>query len=254
MWNKLFKRDSVAAIATLSVSAASFIANFVLEGWTMQIEQWLTPLGIASVMLFIGGISLFVYNFFRRELKFRDKQQVVEDRKKYLASLKDVVNKRLSIAQQLRIKAIRYPLKNYWERYIKNTMPFIVTKQKPKTSLEITRALWKHHLHTDNHYYTLLKDNDTRYSRVVTDYNTLFIQIGDRKLKAKLNWLWRLEHTVGSLDIFTSLSINDFKIPHSSRGIKAGRFGKKLSDKALFEKALKEVDSRIDYLISGEDL
>lgn len=253
MCNRLLKRDSITAIAILLISAASFIANFVLEGWTMELEQWLTPLGIASILLFIGGTSLFGYNFFRRELSFPDKQQIVEDRNKYIIPLKDVVHKKLSSAQQLRMKAIKYPLMSYWERYLKNTMPYIVTKQKPKTPLEITTALWRQKFHKNNHYYTFLKDNDTRYSHKLTEYNSLYAQIKDGKLKSKLNQLWSLEHKVGSLEIYTSLSLNEPKIPHSPRGIRMGYFGKKVSNK-VFQQALKEVDSRIDYLVHGEDL
>jgi len=60
MWDKLLKRDSIAGIAAVLLSAGSFIANIMFEGWTMQLEQWFTPMGIASITLFFGGVGLVV--------------------------------------------------------------------------------------------------------------------------------------------------------------------------------------------------
>jgi len=60
MWKRLSRRDSIAGIAAILLSVASFAAQYLLEGWTMELEQWLSPLGITFAVLFIGGVTLVV--------------------------------------------------------------------------------------------------------------------------------------------------------------------------------------------------
>ena len=253
MWEKFRSKNGITGIGAILLSVASFLAQFMLEGWKMEIAQWLSPLGIVSILLFIGGSSLIIWNFFRRELSFVEKQKIVEQRANLLKILRGLVHKRLKIVKRLQGKAIKFPLMQYWERYLKYTVPYIVTKRKPGKPLEITNALAKKGFIWNNLYYETIKLDDYQYGQTCSEYEGTLSQINDNILKKRLKILWSVEHSVGSASIYTSFSINVPKIPHSPHGLKTALFGKKLSDTTL-NKALRNVEERIDFLVDGGDL
>ncbi|MDD4635919.1 MAG: hypothetical protein WC231_02180 [Dehalococcoidales bacterium] len=84
---KLLNKTAITGISAIILSSASFIAQFMLEGWEMVISQWLSPMGIASIILFLLGSVLIIWNTFRRELTFEQKGEIVADREIYLPQL-----------------------------------------------------------------------------------------------------------------------------------------------------------------------
>ena len=119
MWNKLTNKNSITGFVAILLSTSSFFAQFVLEGWAMNIEQWITPLGVASITFFVGGVVLVVWNFFRKELIFEQQRKIVEDRQTYLPHLKNVIDKFLSRKYELAIQAGRLSLEEYHKKYLR---------------------------------------------------------------------------------------------------------------------------------------
>ena len=92
MWKRLLRRDSRAGIAAVLLSASSFIAQFKLEGWVMQLEYWITFPGVISPLLAIMGLSLIVYNFFKPYYSYEQKKAIERRRKPLLGKLDEAID------------------------------------------------------------------------------------------------------------------------------------------------------------------
>jgi hypothetical protein len=144
----------------------------------------------------------------------------------------------------------------YWDRYIGNTMPYLVTKQKPKKPLDITNALVRKRFPLNNLYYRELKETDAQYKRALNNYNLCLTKIdiyGRKQLTSLLKWLWTIEHINNSLQIYSMLSISNKYIPHNPFGLSLGYKGKEISENS-FQNQLNTVKDKIKYLVEGNDL
>ena len=60
---QLRSKCGIAGIAAILLSGASFLAQYILEGWTMQLADLVSPLGFLFILLAGGGVFLIVWNF-----------------------------------------------------------------------------------------------------------------------------------------------------------------------------------------------
>lgn len=251
MGSKLKGKNAITGLGAWFLSIASFTAQLILAPEGVRI-MWLSPLSISTATLFILGSLLIYWSIFKRELSFPEKQAELKKRQEYLQELKKMVHRRLEVAKKLQSKAITLPLYQYYDKYLKHTFPYILTRRKLKP-VEIISKLARHKFIWNNLYYQSLKDNDYSYKSLVVRYDILYAQTDDRCLKNHLNTLWVREHQSGSAQIYVLISMNNKRIPNIPLGLRGGLRGKKNVEDAL-KMCLRNVEQRIDLLQRGEDL
>jgi len=199
MWRRLFRRDSIAGFVSILLAIASFLAQYILEGWSMQLEQWLSPLGVTFILLLLGGVSLVIWNFFRRDLTFDQKRNIVADRELYLPLLRDTVDKILSRKHELAIEAGRLSLEHYHEKYLRFNNSYskayrrITNKDETvKRKVAIFNALVDQNFHKRNPYLSELEHSpqDPLFS-LQTDCDSYLSHCGDKGLNREVKELFK---------------------------------------------------------------
>lgn len=114
----------MAGIAAILLSGASFLAQYILEGWTMQVEHLGTPLGVLFILLAAGGVSLIIWNFFRRDLGFADKQAMVNQRQENLPLLRDSIDSALKRQREIALELGKIPLQAFFDEYLKKSKEY----------------------------------------------------------------------------------------------------------------------------------
>ncbi|MBI2860568.1 MAG: hypothetical protein HYX91_03555 [Chloroflexi bacterium] len=252
-WNKT-NIYGLAGIVSWAITVLVLFIPFKGDS-TVSLVIWNSPLGIIVITLFVIAVVLYAYALFKTEkrLSFNDQKAIVSERQKVLPELRESVEKRLKALRPLMNKAEKLPLMQYWEKYLKNTMPYLVTKRKPQKPIEITNKLVRKKFPINNLYYYELKETDPFYKRILDNYNIILSKVDDKKLKKKLHSLWWLEHIARSLQIYASLSMNNKKIPNVPMGYRGGYRGKQYTEDG-FQIQLKDIESRINELLRGDDL
>lgn len=242
MQERIFNRTTLSGVGAWVLS----VLPYFQEGSKMNITSW--------VLLVIGTIFVLwgVLNP-DKHVSFNDKKIILEERQEILPKLRLSIASRLKALRPLINKAEKLPLIQYWDKYLKNTLLYLITKQKPKKPLEITNVLVRKKFPWNNLYYQELKDNDPNYKKVSDNYNIITSKIDDSVLRNRLKWLWNLEHASNSLQIYASLSMNNRRIPNVPLGYR-WRYKSKNLSKEGFQGQLKYVEKRIDELMRGDDL
>ena len=260
MAKKLFSKSSIAGIAAVLLSASSFIAQFMLEGWKMNIEQWLSPLGITSALLFIGGVGLVVYNFFRRELTFDQKRKIVTEREEYLPILRDTVDKMLAIREELAIQAGRLPLEDYFDKYLNRNNAYnkafkrlVNDDEGIRRKVAIIVALRNQKFHKYNPSLAELErsnDDLSKYQRLCESYLSRCM---DNGLSGEYKELFKTANRYHLVLVLAEMGLsNDFKL-------KAAKYYKALYEKPKVLKPFiefyrKRLNKVIERLLRGDDL
>jgi len=224
----------------------------------MSLVRWDSPLGIIVIFLFSITVVLYLIAILKteRHLSYPDKTALVEERKQTLLKLKHSIESRMKATRPLITKSERLPLNQYWDKYLKNAFPYIITRKNPQKPVKIINDLVNRGFVLNNLYYQELKESDPNYNQIVDNYNINNSKIDKWALKVlepKLNWLWRLEHYTSSTLICATLSMSNKRVPNVPIGYRLGLFGKKRSRDNI-QNCLTEIESKISELLRGEDL
>lgn len=251
-WNRAIILGLAGILSNIIALAFFFIPQ---KGEHIVSIDWGSPQGVTVLVLIPINIILFVVGIFMKErtLSFNDRKALIEERQLYLPKLRLSIENRLRAMTPLIKKAETLPLIQYWEKYLKHTYPYVVTRRKPSKPLEITNSLFRHGFLWNNLYYQELKEKETPYRQVVDNYNILIAKNTDSKLKDKLDVLWKIEHSASSSQIFASLSMNNKGIPNTPMGLRGGLRGKHFS-KENFQNGVTDIENRISELLRGDDL
>jgi hypothetical protein len=261
MQNKFWNKTNIFGLAgILAYSVTTLVLFIPFKGEpSMSIIDWRSPLGIIVIVLFVISVILYIWGIFKKEktLSFNDKKALVEGRAQLLPKLRLCIDSRLKATRPLINKAESLSLNQYWEKYLKNTMPYIITKKKPERPLQIANSLVRHGFMFNNLYYQELKEADGNYKRTVDNYKLTISQvdsiISDKKLNSLLRGLWKYEHMHHSIQIYASLNMGNKNIPNTPLGYRGGLKGKHFSEEG-FQSLLTDVNKRITYLLEANDL
>ncbi|MFC1937907.1 hypothetical protein ACFLWY_05070, partial [Chloroflexota bacterium] len=187
MWKRLKRTDSLAGLAAISLSAGSFIGQFVLEGWAMELTQWLTFPAVLSPVLALIGMGLIIWNFTRKELTFTDKQEIVKLRQKPISKLKKTL---------IAYKDCTNQLSDAPQLSVLETYGLYGT-----TSVELyAKGLFKY-----NKPYIELCENDGNLISVKSDIEMLISELNSKKLKKNVHSLFKKEQIAHAFGIFQRL-------------------------------------------------
>jgi hypothetical protein len=75
----------------------------------MQLENLGSPLGILFILLGGGGVFLIIWNFFRRESSFADKEAIVKQRQENLPLLRNSIDAIIDRQRELAFKLGKRP-------------------------------------------------------------------------------------------------------------------------------------------------
>lgn len=249
MENKFWNKTNILGLAGLLAYVVTVLVLFIpFKGEpSMSLVNWHSPIGLIVIALFFLSLGLYVYGIFKKpqqQLKLSGLATLVETRKLYLTPLKDNIKDRLSRANYLVKEASEYPLNEYSKKYAP-------TKKAPQIGV-YSWIFVKLRFIVDNLYFESLKGNDAEYRKLNQEYQFLYTQITDGKLKKLLNGLWSMEHTHNSLNVFTLLSKNNptVAIKVTPRGLRTARIGEKFGIVA-FNRQLDIVMKRIETLLDG---
>jgi hypothetical protein len=250
----MHKKNIILCLAG-ALSNIIALVMLLLPSGGHQLIDWGSPQGILIIIFMAVDVILILIGAFMKEkhLSLNDKNILVDTRNPILKKLQTSIDSRLKATRPLINKAEKFPLEQYWQKYLTNTLPYMVTRHKPKTPLQITQQLLRHGFITNNLHYQFLKENDANYKKELDYYNLIYAKIDDKELRELLNTLWKREHEANSEEIYTLISMNNPKIPNSPLGYRGGLSGKNLGKKA-FQNCLKNVDDRIKQLNAGDDL
>ncbi len=242
MRERIFNRTTLSGIGAWILS----VLPYFQEGSQMNLTTW--------ALLFIGTF-LVLWGVLKPEkhISFNDKKAIIAERQEVIPKLKLSIDTRIRMSRQLINRAEKLPLIQYWEKYLRNTMPYLITKNKPTKPLEIVNKLAQKGFVWNNLYYQELKENDASYKQILENYKLNLSKVNDNKLTQKLSSLWELENISHSTQIYASLSMNNKKIPNVPLGYRWGLRGKHNSEKG-FQSSLKDVENRINELLRGDDL
>lgn len=233
MRKRLFNRTTLAGIGSWLLA--------VLPFWE---SDGMSPTVIA---LMIIGSALVIVGFLeksQKRLKRSELDSLIRQRELHLIPMKNIIRKRLKIADRLTNEAGQYPLEEYKKRYL----PF----HKSEKLLSIQNALVKRKFMWNNHYYQLIKDQDKEMQPIISDYGIFYAQIKDGKLRKYLKQLWRVEHWTNSFKAYCILAKGEKEIPHTATGLNIARIGENINEDNI-DNALRRVFRRIDELLDGDE-
>jgi hypothetical protein len=256
VWNKTVILALAGILSNIIALAIVFVPQ-QLEGKQLNLA-WSSPQGVTVIALVVINVSLLVVGIVMKErhLSLRDKTALVHERQHTLSRLQDSIARRLRIARTLETKAEKLPLSQYWERYLKNTYPYIVRSNRPQNPTEIVSALARKRFVWNNLYYAELKEEDGNYKRSVDTYHIEYSKLDERATKAlekRLRWLWTSEHSCTSAQIYAAISMGNKKVTNVPMGYRGGLWGKHKTVDA-FQQALVDVQRDISKLKEGIDL
>lgn len=256
MGKSFWNRDRIIGLAGLLAYAVATLILFIpFKGdATVSLVDWNSTLGVIVITFFVVSVGLYIYGIFKpeRTLSYRDKKAIVEERQPILKELEEVIQQRLRVAKELSDIAVKLPLSQYWDKYLKHSWPAILYPKVAPKPIVIMNQLFKHGFIWNNIFFTWLKEENKRHKSLVNKVDFFCTQIRDNELEKRLTGLWKFEHTANSAQIYTNLSIKN-KLPHSPTGLRGGLRGKRNTQVAL-NKQLEFVEERIQQLRGGDDL
>jgi hypothetical protein len=255
--NKYWDKTAISTYANILATGDTVVVLFtpIKGGSTVSNIEWYTPFGIAVISLFASSLALTAISLFKHdnEISFLDKKALVEGRKTYLPKLIELNDRRLIMSKQIATRASKFTLLQYKEKYLNNTLPYLLHPHRSVAPIKILNSLAKNGFAFDNLHYHLLIENDTRYAQIVTAYNTCVASVEDKKLRGLLKDLWIFDRMANSAYIYSLLAMNHPEIRNPPSFIRHGYKGKEITEDVVKDK-LEEVKKRIAELERGEDL
>lgn len=226
------------------------LALYPVLGETLNTGQWIM-IGVGCALILVGVVSQFL----KKELTYLEKKAIIEHRKEYLPRLRELIKKRLSDTDRLATEASKLSLADYRDKYLMNAWQYKLCHWhfRKDEDQAILSALSSTTFFTNNLYYASLKENDSLFSELTSQYRVVYAENKDRKLAKLLKTLWKFERFVNSIQIFALLSKNNPKIRNSPMGLRIGIRGQE-SGYEVVDAHFNKVLARIDELENGEDL
>jgi hypothetical protein len=262
MRGKLHSKCGIAGIAALLISGASFIAQYKLEGWTMQIEWLSSPIGILAILLASGGVFLIIWNFFRPELSYADKNAIVKQRQEDLPLLRDSIDAIIERQRELALKLGKRPLQSFFDEYLKKSREYKL-QRKHLDTYHTSDGVTKHKvatLITIGKFFclkTICLNNecrdDKRMIKLVAEKYIYYHRNSDRKLSGKIDDLLFTATKYHSALAFTELATNN-NISYTSVRKYATFEEKPKIFKWFMKRDYKAMNDRMGFLMRGGDL
>ena len=187
MPRKYYNKVAIATYAAILASAASFIGQFVYEGWTsMGIAPLLTPLGITATSIFVVAIILFIWNLRREELTH---EQWLELR-----------NKRQPDLTQLRSAIGEYVKATF--RCIKNPILYKFDEGYQYSSKPNAVVLFKD-IGIDNACFAQIVNSELGNARM--ELEDIASRLSNKEIRKKIRQLFRRTHIARSYQIFLKI-------------------------------------------------
>jgi hypothetical protein len=264
MWKKIQSKNGIAGFGAIFIAGSAFAAQLLLLTTEERaVINWVSPLGLLTIILGIFGLGFIILSIFKPELSFLDKRNIVEQRQNYLPQLRDTTDKILTRMKELAIEAGRSSLEEYYEKYLARNNIYQheykkqTGKQKNKMvkrKVAIITALCKLKFHKNNLYLSELEDRDIDgLVALRKEYDTYYSRNRDRKLARKLDTLFGhakqvfSTYTIAEMGKYNNLP---FKAP---KYIATLYSAPKILDDLLKGKR-KATNKRFDELLRGEDL
>jgi len=262
MWKHLRSKCGFAGIAALLISGASFIAQYKLEGWTMQLEWLQSPLGILAILLAGGGIFLIVWNFFRRELSYPDKEAKVKQRNEDLPLLRDSIDAILKRQKELAFEIGKIPLQSFYDEYLQKSkeykayrkllITFHASDKTTKHKVAILVSMVPFFI-----YKTICLNNacrdDELMAKLMAENGIHYHRNNDKKLSGDIDNLLRAATRYHSALAFTELATNN-QISYTSVKRYARFEAEPERFKGFMTRDYKGMNNRMALLMRGEDL
>jgi hypothetical protein len=145
MGKRFWIKENIFGLAGILAYAVTTLVLFIpFKGEpSMSLINWHSPLGYLVIGLFVLSVVFYAIGIFKRDKKLshNDEDVILKKRQQFLPKLSSAIDNRIKTARVLQTKAERFPLSQYWDKYLRYTFPYIITKYKPKKDLEITNAL-----------------------------------------------------------------------------------------------------------------
>lgn len=262
MRKRLQSKCGVAGIAALLISGASFIAQYKMEGWTMQLEWLRSPLGILSILLAGGGLFLIVWNFFRPELGFADKEAIVKQRHEDLPLLRSSIDTILKRQKELALELGKRPLQSFFDEYLMKNKQY-KTYRKLLNALHTSDKVTKHKvaiLLSMRAFFCekticlnkVCKD-DGQMTKLRAEKDIYYHRNNDKKLSSIIDNLLYAAMKYHSTLSFAELATNN-ELSYTSAKKYAAFEEKPDIVRGFMARAYKSMNDRIELLKRGEDL
>jgi len=184
MPKKYYNKVAIGTYAAILVATASFIVQFVYEGWTpMGLAPLLSPLGIVAVIIFIAAMILFVWNLRREELTHEQWLELRDKRRPDLDCLRNAVGEYVRSTFQCKKNPVLYMLD---EGYHYNSKP---------NALILFRDIG-----IDNACYAQIVNDELGDARIELE-NTAS-RLSNKKIRRMVRQLFRRTHIARSYQIF----------------------------------------------------
>jgi hypothetical protein len=262
MRKRLQSKCGIAGIAALLISGASFIAQYKLEGWTMQLENLGSPLGILFILLGGGGVFLIIWNFFRRESSFADKEAIVKQRQENLPLLRNSIDAIIERQRELAFKLGKRPLQTFFDEYLKISKEYKMYRKLLKTyhtSDEVTKHKVAILIAISRFFFvkTICLNNVCRdgedMAKLMAEKDIYYHRNNDKALSSTIDQLLFAVTKYHSLLALGELATNNQLAYTSAK--KFARFEEKPEIlKGFMTRDYKKMNDRINFLMRGEDL
>lgn len=184
MPRKYYNKVAIGTYAAILVATASFIVQFVYEGWTpMGLAPLLSPLGIVAVIIFIAAIILFIWNLRREELAHEQWLELRDKRRPDLDYLRNAIGE--------------YVRSTF--RCIKNPMLYRLDESYHYSSKPNALVLFQN-IGMNNVCYTRIVNDELGDARMELE-NTAS-RLSNKKIRRMVCQLFRRTHIARSYQIF----------------------------------------------------
>ena len=229
----------------------------------MQLEQLWSPLGIISILLAGGGVFLIIWNFFRPELSFADKEAIVKQRHEDLPLLRRNIDAILKRQKELALEIGKTPLDSFFNEYLqinedykrhKKILRSLYKKDDEQTihKKAIFRSIAKFFFPKTIHLNNVCLD-DRHMSQLNAERDIYYHRNNDKKLSGIIDDLLDTATKYHSILSFAGLAT------HSGLHYKSVKYYAVFQERPkLLKREMtrlhKKMNGRIDLLTRGEDL
>jgi len=228
----------------------------------MQLEWLRSPLGILAILLAGGGIFLIVWNFFRRELSYPDKEAIVKQRNENLPLLRRSIDAILKRQRELALELGKSSLQDFFDEYLKTSKQYKVYR-KLLNAYHTSEKVTKHKVAiiiSMRAFFcekTICLNNVCKYDdhmdKLKAEKDIYYHRNNDKKLSSIIDNLLHAAKKHHSILAFAELATNN-KLSYTSAKKYAAFDEKPEILKRFVTRAYKAMNGRMELLRRGEDL
>lgn len=253
MRKRFFNSTTLAGVGSLLLALLPY---FTQEGSKMNPTFW-ALVGIGAILVLVGILKV------EKRLSGADITEIMQNRRQYLPQLRDTTSKMLVRMRELSIQAGKFPLEEYYDRYLARNNTYQqeyrkqTGKQKDKTAkrkVAIITSLHKKGFHYNNLYLCELEDRDKDgLVALRKEYETYFARNRDASLARTLNKLF--EYAQKAFSCHTLAEMGKYnELPYKDTKYIAALYDKPKWLDCLLERQHRIANKRFDELLRGEDL